>query len=239
MFQAKTKSHGFALIVVLSTLSIIALLFAIAGSRAVNRLSETRTDVLVAEDAFARMSLLSLAAQVYGHREMPLEPDVMLPVRWRGGNALLQLQDTGGLVDLNTANPAILERLADRLNIPSANLETYRVWRREPLRLQRVSDFARIVGGAPGLSESMRGLATVFSGRPGLDMDLAPESLLELLVGRAGNRADLIRDLPASWASPASSVNYHVNVINKGGVVIALGIISITGQSKGLIISSF
>ncbi|MGC1498097.1 MAG: hypothetical protein WA790_19990 [Sulfitobacter sp.] len=195
------KRRGFALIVVLSTLSIIALLFAIASSRTISRLSETRTDRLVVDDAFARASLLELAVQAYGDAETPMATDALLAVSWRGQEGQMQLQDAGGLVDLNTANPAMLERLAEALEVTPAQLEEYRRWRRTPLRLQRVSDFPRVAGGGISLSESLFPIATVFSGRPGIAIDLAPQKLLEVLTDGGGDRVTLIRKIPPDWIS--------------------------------------
>ncbi|MEQ6204732.1 hypothetical protein ABMC88_16945 [Sulfitobacter sp. HNIBRBA2951] len=239
MDRTYNRRRGFALIVVLSTLSIIALLFAIASNRAINRLSDTRTDFLVAQDAQDRTSLLALAAQVYGDAETPLATDMMLPVQWRGENAELRLQDAGGLIDLNTANPAMLERLATALEVTPAQLEAYRVWRRAPLRLQRTSDFVRVTGGDAALRESLLPIATVFSGRPGIAVELAPIELLEHLTGSTGSRDILIRELQTDWVSPPSGANYHVTVMNKGDQAIHLGVINVGSTANGLIISSF
>ena len=239
MGMTYNKRRGFALIVVLSTLSIITLLFAIASSRVVSRLSDTRTDSLVAHDALVKASLLALAARVYGDAQTPLTTDVILPVQWRGEDASLVLQDAGGLVDLNTANPVMLEQLADALGVTSAQLEGYRLWRRTPLRLQRTSDFVRVIGGDTELRESLFPIATVFSGRPGIAAHLAPIKLLEILTGSTGSRAVLIQDLSINWVSAPSGSNYHVNVMNKDDQAIPLGVINIGSGANGLIVSSF
>ena len=239
MYRADNRRRGFALIVVLSTLSIIALLFAIASSRVVSRLSENRTDGLVAEDAFARASLLGLAAQVYSDRQTPLGRDTLLPVRWRGEHSYLHLQDAGGLVDLNTALPVLLERLAEAMDVSSAQLEEYRRWRKTPLRLQRVSDFVRVTGGDALLNRPLFSIATVFSGRQGIAMEFAPQSMLGILSGSTDGKAGVIRGLPSDWATPPSGTNYHVNIMTDGMPSIPLGVINIGAAESGKILSLF
>lgn len=223
----RTSRNGFALIVVLSTLSIIALLFAIASSRAINRLGEVRTDVLIADHAHEVASLLELAAQVFGSQEGRLNRDQALAVRWQGQPAELRLQDVGGLIDLNTANPALLEQFAQALDVSSAQIAQYREWRRRSLRLLRTEDFLRVIAYDEVPPVWFRQVTTVYSGRPGISEDHAPPKLLEILTEGRG-------PLLPEWVSQPSGSNYQVVLTSNSGATRVLGSISfaLAEQSK-------
>ena len=168
--------NGFALIVVLAGLIVLAALFSVVQLRnlsVVTRLSTDRT--LLAREAEG-VALLRLASATLVRD--PAVTQVDLPAPWTGR---LVLQNTAGLVDLNTALPDLLDAFARGLALPPDAVMRLRDWRRGGLRLQSTTDFVRLTGLSAQRADDLPALATVFSGRPDLDTGHAPAALLALL----------------------------------------------------------
>ena len=199
------RKGGFALIVVLFALAILALLFATAQRNTMAALGFAEAERAVITRLHNRA--VALDALITSGRP---EGDVL---RWEIGSeqSLFRLQSTGGLVDLNAASPVLMELFLRGFDLSdlavSDALSAYRSWRREGRRLNRVADFERIVElELPGL----KALATVHSGRTGISEDQAPLPLLEHLAGRVGDRAGLIEGLPPAIFGPATTVSFAV-----------------------------
>lgn len=222
-----TVRQGFALVVVLSVLSIITLLFAIASNRSVTRALESKTDLLVIEQAFAAAELLDAAAQYYSENLDVSDTSQPFNFMWQGDMATLHLRDVGGLIDLNTADPAMVRHLANALDISSDQFEFYLDWRREGKRLLRTEDFFRIVKHDNVLPKFVRGITTVHSGRRGISPDHAPLELLELLSDVEGDRETLLNHLPDAWITKETGVNFQVVLRPVFGEEFVIGVISI------------
>lgn len=196
--------QGFALVVVLFSLAILTLLFSAASTRSLASLQFSAAEVVASSREQARIEVLD-ALVALGRPE----GDVLV---WNGRT--FRLQSAGGLVDLNTAAPELLERLLNGYGLDATAradaLQSYRTWRRTGFRLQRVSDFVRVSGlngvDLPGLAT----LATVHSGRASLSGEQAPLELLRHLTGGKGERDFLIEQLPPALLGPATATNYAV-----------------------------
>lgn len=237
MTRGDFGNRGFALIVVLGTLSIIALLFAIAGTRVLARMSGTDTEMTLARTSHETRALLELTLALYEAGDGQVPTDVPLALELDDGPVVLRLQDVGGLIDLNTAAPELLDRLAAQIGLDPGALEAYRTWRRTPHRLQSTADFSRAATVDPALALRLQGVATVFSGRRGIAPEVAPEAVLELLSDRPGPRETLVSALPADWITGPSGANFEVIVMPVDKPPRSLGTIGLgTGAAKGRIL---
>jgi hypothetical protein len=194
---------GFALVVVLFSLLVLTALFAVAQSRTLAHLQSVAAERRLLVRGAEAQDLLDLAL---AWRLTPAaDGRTAFQVTLADGSAEVHLQDVGGLVDLNTASPALLTVLGAQLDLDAAALDAYRSWRRSPRRLLRPFDFTRIAGGATGTRLDL--VATVYSGRPGVAWDLAPPEVAALLspgISREDN------------ASPPSGANFLVTVRRSG-----------------------
>ncbi len=203
--------------VVLFSLAVLAVLFATASTRTLTSLQFQTAEVTAAKrfdgDVAALDALTTLGRP---------EGDQMA---W--GERMLRLQSTGGLVDLNTAAPELLERLLIGYDLSAPEraeaLSAYRTWRRQSRRLQRVADFARVAGIDPARLPSLERLATVHSGRSTLSGEQAPLHLLTHLTGRQGERETLLSALPPEVLGPATAASFAVFDDAKRIGVIAFG----------------
>lgn len=233
MGASNRQKQGFALIVVLATLSILALLFAISSSRFLANLAGTEAELELARrqqenQAFAELALATFSSET--SESFLREP---LVFQQEDRELTLELQDVGGLVDLNTAAPDLLDALSTSLGIPDDAVQRFRQWRRTPYRLQGVSDFARVAGLSHETGLQLRQFATVHSGRFGIAPDLAPEALLELLQGSATIGSALGVDIPPVWQTPASGVNFRLDLWEGGRFMRSIGVVHLGGSVGG------
>jgi len=128
----------------------------------------------------------------------------------------IELQDTGGMIDLNTAAPDLIERLAGYLSLPPNALDRFRAWRRTPYRLLRTSDFLRITGAPRELEDRLAQVATVFSGRRGIAPNVAPQEIVEMFLGQGSSREMLAAEIGEAMISAPSGVNFLVSVEDTG-----------------------
>ncbi|MFZ5963013.1 hypothetical protein ACOXXX_08695 [Thalassococcus sp. BH17M4-6] len=189
-------------------------------------MTQISTEERIAQTAQEGAALVRLALGVYGEREGQASIETRLTVPWLGGEAVLRLQDVGGLVDLNTAGVELMEALAAAMDIPPEALQRYRDWRRTPHRLQSVRDFGRVAGLDWHVSQALTGIATVHSGRFGVAPDVAPDRLLDLLGG----------EIREEWRSAPSGAIYEVR-IDSAGQSRLLGIVALgSGSSQGRVL---
>jgi len=189
------QQGGFAIVVVLSSLLVLTTLFAIASQRSMTHIQTSDATLRLADrqnrDTAALTLLLELGASD------------TIPGTVRIDDRLLKVQDVGGLIDLNTAAPELLEALFDNLDFPPDAARDFRDWRRIGRRLQRVDDLARITGASATAMVQLEHLATVFSGRRGIAVEIAPEELRNIMRNFPGaNRPDL--------ATAPSNINYTI-----------------------------
>jgi len=225
---------GFALVVVLSTLSIIALLFAISSSRILSGAGQTATESRLAQRGFLERELLDLAVASFGDGEGRIDAADVLNVRLNGNNVVVRLRDAGGRIDLNTAAPELLEHLARSLDLEPGMLDAYRAWRRTPHRLLRVSDFARISGAGPAAIDRLKRAATVYSGRRGISPEHATFEVLRLVSGGDGGRDLLPSQVPEEWRTPPSGAIFDVYLERSGMPEQRIGTIRLGPSGKVL-----
>lgn len=200
----RRHSRGFALIVVLSSLAILTIIFSVASSRTMSRLLDGASERMLAQRGFTNRELLTLALQlktsVAGREQTEFNAEI------NGVTHTLFLQDVGGLIDLNTAAPELLERVVEAFELGPEAMTDYIAWRRTGRRLLRVSDFLRVTGAGQERLTELLAVATVHSGRRGIAPDVAPQGVLAVL------RQD---ELPPAWLSPPSGVNYAVVLVEE------------------------
>ena len=206
-----SQQAGFALVVVLAGLAVLAALFAISSSRIVSHGLHQRGDMMLLErraDAIARL-------------------DEILGAGPEGSDALehIALVDTGGYIDLNTGDPRLIALLIEALGLPEGAYRQYRDWRRTPHRVLRLEDFLRVTGSDPSGIALLRGLATVHSGRRGIAPDHAPLAVLELVTGTTGPRERLVAEVAQDLVTPASGVNFRAWAVSTEGHERALGVV--------------
>lgn len=198
------SKHGFALVVVLFSLAILTLMFSAASTRTLAGLQFNAGEVVVSDRFDERIEILD-ALKTLGRPEEDR-------LSWAGRE--IRLQSVGGLVDLNTASPEILERLITGYELSATDiasaLQNYRTWRRQGYRLQRVSDFSRVTGIETEKLPNLKSLATVHSGRAVLSSEQMPTELLAHLTGGQDSRDIMISLLPPNLLGPATSANFAV-----------------------------
>ena len=194
--KRKTPTQaGFALIVVLSSLLILTGLFAIAQARSMTALGAGASEKLLLQNAQRDEDLLQLAiAYRLGHPDGTTFEIAGVPVL---------LQDVGGLIDLNTAAPELLDRLATGLGISSEKLSLFRTWRRTPHRLLSTADFSRLTGLPVETANRLSGLSTVYSGRIGIAPETTPTEVWKVIGLEAST-------LPAAMQSPPANAVFAV-----------------------------
>lgn len=235
MVSSRSKRQGFALIVVLSTLSIVALLFAIASSRFISSLMYGEAEIVLGKREQENRAFAELALGAFGQGTSRIDPSDPMILQNEKNEIKLVLQDVGGLIDLNAAAPDLLDTLTDSLDMPIDAIEIFRDWRRTPYRLQSVADFSRVANVPYEDGLRLRKFATVHSGRSGISPDAAPSELLTLLEGVSEASLPSGAHIPPAWRTPASGVNYQVELWIDGSFSRLIGVIHVeglTGQAR-------
>ena len=137
----------------------------------------------------------------------------------------LQVRDVGGFVDLNTAQPYLLDQYLSEIGLTSAEIEQFRTWRQTSKRLLRIEDLIRVTDAQDADRSLLLATATVYSGRRGVAMDQAPEALKDIL-DPLWNEA---------WATAPSGANFAV-MRTDGLGALRLGVIHIRPEGDGKII---
>lgn len=231
-FITNKNQSGFALIAVLFSLVVLVLLFGSAQKNFVGHAtllsaqyhSEARD--LADQNLDAIMRLYSIDRTI---SELAID----------GQKVKISFQDVGGLVDLNTASPDLLRLLLTNLGVENlaAALNQYQIWRSQGYKLHCVSDFARITNLPPAIAATLAPMATVSSGRKGIDPNAAPLALLELLTTATGTKEHLASLIPENFRSPASNVNYLVTLTDTDQTIAAQATIHVANnQNAGLIL---
>jgi len=193
--QPKARCGGFAIVVVLSTLLILTTIFAITSARSIQHLKNVSADVVLADrqarDADKMRVLLSL------------DPTIGLPSQVTVAGETLTLVDVGGLIDMNTAAPAVLQHLFRTRDFPETAATDFIKWRQQGRRLQRVDDIIRITGATTVDIADILQIATVYSGRRGIATEVASPPVIALM--NAGGDSFV-----SAHTSPASLTNYAV-----------------------------
>ncbi|MHA3915840.1 hypothetical protein [Halovulum sp. GXIMD14793] len=222
-------SRGFALITVLVSLATITLLFAAASTLTLTRLQD---NAILRDLSLHEVRTKTIAAVAMTHYASE-DADLTAPfsVQMEGEIWEVRLQDVSGLVDLNTASPALLKVVIGSLGLTpketEAALTHLRTWRREGHRLLRISDAARIMKLDHLQAQNLRMIATVFSGSTGFAPEIAPQSLLESVAGSGASR----RDVPEAFRSPARNANFLL-IISSGASARTTSFVVNRGQES-------
>ena len=202
------------MIVVLASLAILTIIFAIASQRSMTLLQTVAAEEQLLARQHRTLEILQIVASA--GPEIAETTSLQLPT----GPVDPRIQDVGGLIDLNTASPELLGQLFDALDFPADADDRFRAWRRDGRRLQRVDDVVRITGADPAITPTLHGVATVHSGRRGIAADVAPQVVLDIAA-------------PAQ-VSPRSGTNFAI-YHNENQKEVLVGVVSIVvgeGQSR-------
>lgn len=231
MPQQTKDNNGFALVVVLFSLAVIGILFAVASTRTLTKLQESATERTLIVRHQSEMDILNLAI---GWKSLPENQGMnSFEIELNDNRYQIRLLDVGGLIDLNTASPELLGILFDWIGASQDAIIRFRDWRRSGNRLQRVSDLFTIAGIAAPADIELAQYATVFSGRRGVAIDEAPSLLVDLIKRTAGPDADT----DSRFASAASNVNFLVVVSKLGSRNEKIvGTIHVVGDRDGRIL---
>lgn len=205
------SSRGFALIVVLSALAILTLLFAISTRLSIAHIQRQNTELLIAERSFQNGEIVNAALVALASADRAHGLPDKVEVQVNGESVTVEVIDVGGLVDLNTADPRLLQATFEALGLGPDELARYRDWRRYGRRLLQVDDLIRITGSQGIDRRLLRRITTVHSGRRGVSEQDAPARLLEALSGRIAL---------VDFASAPSGVNVALFVTDPSSSVI-------------------
>ncbi|WP_159086864.1 hypothetical protein [Loktanella sp. Alg231-35] len=175
--QYRTSGQsGFAIIVVLSSLLILTILFAIASQRSMAHVQTQSAERYLAKQRHENAAILTILRDM-GDEAASFDT-LTLPVPFEG--ATVRLQDVGGLIDLNTASPELLERMFDVVGFPEDAARSVRDWKQDGQRFIRIDDVIRVTNADAILLDDMQFVATVHSGRRGIAPSVALDAVLEI-----------------------------------------------------------
>jgi len=120
--QSPDRRHGFAIIVVLSFLLILTVLFAIATKRSQTQISSMSSELTLLERQSEAIALLHIAANFGSELLISGEP---ITVPLGSGDRTLIVQDVGGLVDLTTTAPELLQLVLENSQLDGASIQKY------------------------------------------------------------------------------------------------------------------
>lgn len=213
---------GFALITVLFTLATLTVLFAVTTSRVVSERAELRTDQHLLSNSARTADLLRFAAAWKRENSQDVLEFTIPNTQMR-----IRFQDVGGLVDLNTARPELINALAEPFGISQVGLARFREWRRNGNRLQRVEDFFRLTDGPNVIDHTaLRRVATVHSGRVGVAVDIAPSILLDHL-----NQLDI-----TDFVAAVSGTTFLIEKQEEAIGTVLLGVLSIPREGPPVLL---
>ncbi len=215
------RTSGFALIVVLSTLAILTLLFAISTRLSLAHIQNQETEVLLAERSVLNVTLLrAVGATLAETRESGT-----FEVSVAEETYTLRAVDVGGLVDLNTAQPPLLEVYLTAIGLTNEEIARFRAWRQTSKRLLRIEDLIRVSGTETADRALLSATATVRSGRSGVSLEDAPEALQALLQTRWAD----------AWATAPSGANFRIEHISPTGP-LPVGVMHIQPDGMGKVL---
>ncbi|WP_214569024.1 hypothetical protein [Aliiroseovarius lamellibrachiae] len=232
MVLKNRNNRGFALIVVLSMLSVITFLVAGTTTRVVSRATDIDTEKRIMRTAHETAALLSFAIAAFGSSPKQIPPSQKVTVPWQDDYAELRLQDVAGLIDLNTADTALVETFVSAMGLPSSVIDTLQVRRSNSQRLESVGELPRVVGMPIEDMNAIAMFATVHSGRRGLALDVTPEDLIEALGGRD--------HLQSRFQQSKPSGAVYLAIVNGDGKDKLLGVVLLSqGVNPGTILEIY
>jgi type II secretory pathway component PulK len=233
------RKAGFALILVLSTLTILTLLFAATNNRVLGQLQANNSELTLNSKNATNASLLQFAQNWKVAHPAETGP---VSITFNNQHWQFEFQDVGGLIDLNTAQPELRQTLFKHLAASASEAaeyeEKYIAWRRSGKRLIRIDDLYRILERDARAFSRLDRFATISSGRSGISPDHAPDAVLELITERSGNRDALVQDVPETLRSSPSNVTFQVRVRSNDTESRILGTIHILGAQGSAVILS-
>ncbi|GFE51967.1 hypothetical protein So717_37200 [Roseobacter cerasinus] len=215
------RRHGYALIVVLGALVILAFLAShssktlLAEHQSGRATQELQQRQALSMDAVTYVFDLALGAQTPARLPLPGHDDV-----W------VELVDLGGLVDLRTARSGLAAQVIDALDLTADQERRFRNWQRASRDEADLSAFLRAIGGTPDQLVALSRVATLRSGRPGVAPQQAPQAVLDLFSEADG------AGVPAAFTSQPLRTLRQVWV-NRGGARWLAGEVRLADDSSG------
>lgn len=166
MRRSSDGDAGFALLVVLAGLLVLTALFATTAVRNVATAGVGATELRLARHHAAGMDQLRLLAD--GGALVPLAEGY-------------QVRPVSGLIDLNTAAPALRRALFDMLGADPGAEHAYVAFRRGA-RLGRADDLVVILHLDPSQRDLLGRVATTVSGSAGFDLEASPDVLRDAVT---------------------------------------------------------
>ena len=182
MLQTRSEHEGkagFALIVVLVTLGILTLLFAISSDRTISNFQTQSSELTILKTHQELKDLLVLASQWKSQPEN--KDDMAFTIPNVESETEVSFIDVGGLVDLNTAHIPLANAFIQFIGGGRDEQERYLQWRRIGIRMKRVSELPHILDYNLPVGFSIEKYATVFSGRSGINLKNAPNEFVGFL----------------------------------------------------------
>jgi hypothetical protein len=230
--KARNSQAGFALVVVLSMLLVATMLFATVQSRRLAELRYGATDRLILERQLQNEDILRLAMAL-----RLSEPDTTsFSITLGGVSHQVSLQDVGGRVDLNSASPELLDRLARSFGIDEVGMTKFRTWRQVPNRLLSVADFLRLTELPVTSLVQLTAAATVHSGRVGVARDHATLEAFRIVSEFPNAPSVTPAAILQQFVSEPNGINFIV-LAESDGRARALGVIELGGFPGGRIVA--
>lgn len=208
----------------LSTLAILTLLFAVSTRLSLAHLQTQNTELLLAERNATRVHLLETARDLLAKDSSIRDISVQLA----DTVYVIKVVDAGGLVDLNTASPNLLDSYLDAIGLTIEERERFRAWRQSSKRLLRFSDLIRVSDASDSDTTLLSATATVFSGRSGVSLQEASLETQDLL-------APFWQD---SWATAPSNSNFELFLIKENRVK-RIGVVHLRPDGTTKILSAY
>jgi len=174
--ESRPKRSGFALIVVLFSLSVITLLLTMSQGQMLRNVETLAAQQVIAGKPNQVRSIL----QAHVLRFDPRQPQGS--VSFGGGTYDINLQNVGGLIDVNSAPTELVELMVRSLELADTEAALSKIMGRRQINapFQSLSEVASDIGVD---AAQLIDIATVYSGRPGLDPRHVSDAVEELLSG--------------------------------------------------------
>lgn len=213
--------RGFALIAVLSSLTMVALLFAISSRLTLASQSFYATEKRILETQQETAMILRLIGNIDREDALRVFDSWEASVGSRG---FVRLQDVGGLIDLNTTTPDVISRLVQEFGGTTSKVANYFEWRRSGHRLYRIGDFLNFFSISANETTRLQSVATLFSGRRTFDGAIAPlqvydatgwvpEESVSGVASKSDNFAVYATDRSGNYETLLGSINFGTGVI--------------------------
>ena len=191
------KNSGFALITVLFSLAVITLLLTVSQQQVMRNIEALSSQKIIASKPLKVRSILQAYLVANDPRNGPAS------VGYDGETYRVEVQNVGGLIDVNAASMELIEILLGALDVADARrtLAMIEARRQSNDPFMSLLEFSSEIGIAVA---ELTDLATVYSGRSGVDPREVSKGVSELLGAQVPNKF---------IAESSKSIN-HVSIKN-------------------------